>query len=155
MTKPNLERHETACVTETLGGIALTPYDPALRDQMNMAREVLNDLHARLFRPMLDVLFEQLIFKISVFDGAAGDIVERQNADQFLGVDDRDMSDMQLGHEAAQMISGIVNLGHGRILFHDHTASGVEQRVSMVAEALQQFAQRNQADHIFVFFDDH
>lgn len=25
----------------------------------------------------------------------------------------------------------------------------------MVAEALQQFAQRNQAHHIFVFFDDH
>lgn len=51
---------------------------------------------------MLDVLFEQLIFKVGVLDGAAGDVVERQNTDQFLSIDDRYMGDMQRGHEAAE-----------------------------------------------------
>ena len=75
---------------------------------------------------MLDVSFEQLIFKVGVFDGAAGDVVERQNTDQFLSIDDRYMGDMQRGHEAAQMISSIVDPGNGRVLFHHRTASGGE-----------------------------
>lgn len=74
---------------------------------------------------MLDVLFEQLIFKVGVFDGAAGDVVERQNTDQFLSIDDRYMGDMQRGMRPRR-ISSIVDPGNGRVLFHHRTASGGE-----------------------------
>ena len=103
---------------------------------------------SRLFRPILDVLFEQLIFKRHVLDRASGNVVERQNADQHTVIDHRHVGDVQLGHQAAQMIDAVVGLGDRRIDFHDVATLRLHQIAAVRIEPLRQLAQRVQPDEV-------
>ena len=64
------------------------------------------------FRPILDVLLEQLILLGHVLDRTSGDIVKRQNADGNAVIDHTDMGDVQLGRQATQMIDAVFGLGY-------------------------------------------
>ena len=104
---------------------------------------------------MLDVLLEEAILKIHILDRAASNVMVGEYANQFSVVHDRHMGDVQLGHQAAQVIDAVFRMRYRRVDFHDITASRLHQCATLGIETLQHFLERDEPQHFITVRDDH